>query len=229
MIRLRGTVSITFDDGYLNQYTEAFPIMEKFDLTGTIYIVTSRIDTNRIPVRYEPPIESTPLNTEHLEEMHRSGWEIASHTKTHPSRREWKTYTGKKLSDELVESKFWLESRGFLKPSFAYPYGVWTTESALLVEREYGIGRTIEAGLNDHVSGRLKGVVLYDGIDPRAWITKATRDKQWLILVFHGVEQDLRPYGGWCTVSYLSNCLRMIISSSLKVKCVKEMRDNIRS
>ena len=36
-------VSITFDDGGEHQYNSFFPILEKYGLTGTFYVVTSWI------------------------------------------------------------------------------------------------------------------------------------------------------------------------------------------
>ena len=38
------TVVITFDDGYLNNYTEALPILSKYNITATLFITTSLID-----------------------------------------------------------------------------------------------------------------------------------------------------------------------------------------
>lgn len=41
----RGTVVITFDDGYLNNLTVAAPILAKYNLPATIYLATNAIDT----------------------------------------------------------------------------------------------------------------------------------------------------------------------------------------
>ena len=41
----KGTVAITFDDGYLNNLTVAAPILAKYDLPATIYLATNYIDT----------------------------------------------------------------------------------------------------------------------------------------------------------------------------------------
>lgn len=42
----RPSVAITFDDGYLNNYTLAYPIIKKYNIPATIYVATSLIGTN---------------------------------------------------------------------------------------------------------------------------------------------------------------------------------------
>lgn len=40
-------VLITFDDGYVDNYTEAFPIMNKYGYTGAVFVITDRIGTEK--------------------------------------------------------------------------------------------------------------------------------------------------------------------------------------
>ncbi len=41
------TVALTFDDGYRNNYTQAYPILRHYNLPVTIFLTTAFIDTNR--------------------------------------------------------------------------------------------------------------------------------------------------------------------------------------
>lgn len=41
-------VAVTFDDGFLNNYTEAWPVLEKYNIPSTIYLATGFIGTGRI-------------------------------------------------------------------------------------------------------------------------------------------------------------------------------------
>ena len=66
----RGVV-LTFDDGYEDNYTVAFPILKKYGWTGTFFVVTSTIGTRG---------HMTPSQ---LDEMSRAGMAIESHGQHH--------------------------------------------------------------------------------------------------------------------------------------------------
>lgn len=66
----RGIV-LTFDDGYLDNYTVAFPILKKYGWTGTFFVVTSTIGTRGHMTKAQ------------LDEMSRAGMAIESHGQHH--------------------------------------------------------------------------------------------------------------------------------------------------
>lgn len=67
-------VLLTFDDGYLDNYENAFPILQEFGFTATFFIITDLAD------------QGAPgyANWEQLKEMAAAGMRIESHTKNHP-------------------------------------------------------------------------------------------------------------------------------------------------
>ena len=75
------TVVLTFDDGYVDNYTQAFPLLKKYGFSGTFYIigkdVGKTLDRNGT-IQY--------MSFEQLKEMHRQGMEIGSHTRQRLSR-----------------------------------------------------------------------------------------------------------------------------------------------
>src|SRR5688572_20258172 len=62
---------ITFDDGHEDNYTAAFPIMQKYGFTGILYIVGNYIGIDGY------------LNVDQIKEMSTAGWEIGSHSMSH--------------------------------------------------------------------------------------------------------------------------------------------------
>jgi peptidoglycan/xylan/chitin deacetylase (PgdA/CDA1 family) len=103
-------VIITFDDGNLDNYTNAFPIMQKYGFTGVLYIVSNRLQSDGY------------LNVAQIKEMAAAGWEVGSHSISHPS------LTGNLdpafIRHEIVDSKKQLEEAlGVPVLTFAYPFG----------------------------------------------------------------------------------------------------------
>jgi len=66
-------VVLTFDDGYTDAYTNALPILKKYDFSGTFFIITAYTEK-----------KSGYLTQSQIDEMKKAGMEIGSHTLTHP-------------------------------------------------------------------------------------------------------------------------------------------------
>ena len=65
-------VVITFDDGYADNYTEAFPILQKYNMKGTFFIITDKSDK-----------DGYFMSSDMLKEMKENGMEIENHTAYH--------------------------------------------------------------------------------------------------------------------------------------------------
>lgn len=101
-------VVITFDDGYQDVYTNAFPIMEKYGYTGTVYIVANRLKSDGF------------LQEKELEILLDHGWEVGSHSMTHTEL----TQNHALVRQEILQSRLDLEDAlGIKIYSFAYPFG----------------------------------------------------------------------------------------------------------
>jgi peptidoglycan/xylan/chitin deacetylase (PgdA/CDA1 family) len=124
---------LTFDDGYIDNYTNAFQIAEKYGFTGTVFMVTDWIDGTGY------------LSKEQLREMSKQGWQIEAHTVSHPKLNE---ITKEQLKSELLESKRVLEEiLSYPVTYLAYPYGIYT-EQIIQEAKEAGylMGFTTERG-----------------------------------------------------------------------------------
>ncbi len=72
-------VVLTFDDGYLDFYTEAFPILQQYGFHATVFLPTIFIDGKRPGLRGKEH-----LNWDQVRELRTVGITIGSHTCSHP-------------------------------------------------------------------------------------------------------------------------------------------------
>jgi peptidoglycan/xylan/chitin deacetylase (PgdA/CDA1 family) len=88
----RRTLAVTFDDGYRSTLTHARPVLDRLGLPGTVFVPTSFVGGDA-PLRW-PGIDDwlgTPWQSElaamswdELRVLRDAGWEVGSHTCTHP-------------------------------------------------------------------------------------------------------------------------------------------------
>ncbi len=114
-------VLITLDDGYLNNYTDALPVLKEFGFPATLYVVVQTVGWDN---HWHDPNSETRIpmvSWAQLKELQKAGWEIGSHTMTHPRLEK----IGKKeAAIEIEKSKRIIGEFLELEPlSFAYPYG----------------------------------------------------------------------------------------------------------
>ena len=87
-------ILLTFDDGYSDAYTAAWPIMKTYRFTGTFFIITADIGNGY-------------MTWDQIKELSKSGNCIASHTVHH---LDLTTLSGKDLNSELKKRK--VKTRG---------------------------------------------------------------------------------------------------------------------
>ncbi|MGL5278413.1 MAG: polysaccharide deacetylase family protein [Cetobacterium sp.] len=115
-------VMLTFDDGYKDNYENAFPILKKYQFKGIIYILDG-IEYNKWDVDNleNPEKRFTLMNQDELLEMQNYGIEFGGHTSTHPRLGELSI---EQVKSEIINSKSNIEKIiGKDLLSFAYPYG----------------------------------------------------------------------------------------------------------
>jgi peptidoglycan/xylan/chitin deacetylase (PgdA/CDA1 family) len=117
-----GTLAITFDDGYRDNFDNAAPILKRFDLPATFFIASGFMSTDHV-AWWDQDLEPAPpwMSWDELVELARMGFEIGAHTRTHVDLGRVK---GEVAGAEIRGSKLDLESRlGIPVSLFAYPYG----------------------------------------------------------------------------------------------------------
>lgn len=133
-------IAITFDDGYQDNLTYAWPILAQHSFTATIFMITDLVGAQT--PHYQPWLQTYPdvpstayryLSWEELGDLQAKGAEIGSHTCSHP----YLDQLG--LAAQAVEiehSKRTLESElATTITSFCYPAGHFTDATLTLVRK----------------------------------------------------------------------------------------------
>jgi peptidoglycan/xylan/chitin deacetylase (PgdA/CDA1 family) len=160
-------VLITFDDGYLDTWAYAFPILRRYNAKATLFLVTGWVsdascrrhsleevwagapeaalppvpshDVTRDELDRRGPASALALTWDEVAAMGRTGvMDIQSHTHTHPLCRVGQEIDEAKLREELRRSREAIE--GHLGTSCRYlcwPRG-WFNDAAIRIAREEG-------------------------------------------------------------------------------------------
>lgn len=109
------SLALTFDDGYQDFYTQAWPLLKKYNIKATLYVIINALD------------KPGYLKTSELKELAQSGLiEIGSHTFNHPN---LKTLNARQANYEINLSRQALAKlSGGPILSFAYPYGLYNND-----------------------------------------------------------------------------------------------------
>jgi peptidoglycan/xylan/chitin deacetylase (PgdA/CDA1 family) len=183
-----GLVSIVFDDGWNNHFTVAKPILEASGFKGSFSIVSQYMLTTKPGY----------MNTAQVLSLRDAGHEINSHTQTH---RSLITLNATAREQEIVVSKADLLGVGIIKvPAFVYPFGDFNLavqQSAIAAG--YSGARSVISGYNTKTTDRfaLKHQEIGETetiAEIRGWIDTAQRDKTWLILTLHQLNDTGLPY-----------------------------------
>ena len=101
-------IVISFDDGDMSVYTTAYPIMQRYGLTGINYLVVNRLGIDGY------------MGVNEIKELTNSGWEVGSHGITHTDL----VTIPHKLEYEEYQSRVDLQAAlGVPVDTFAYPFG----------------------------------------------------------------------------------------------------------
>ena len=115
-------LSITFDDGYLDNLENACPVLEKLSLPATFFIVTEWMGSDVVPWWDRARGVRHPwMNWDEVRELHRRGFEVGAHTRSHV---DLGNVSPARARDEVLGARLQLEQQlGARVDSFAYPYG----------------------------------------------------------------------------------------------------------
>lgn len=139
-------ILVSMDDGYYSNYEYIYPILKKYNVKASIFIVTDNIGKEIDGKKY--------LGWKQCTEMQKSGLvEIFSHSTKHVF---YDKHPSRAIRDDVIESYKIIEEKLGSKDLrvFAYPYGAYTKETVWVLKisgidmQVYDIGMNYFNNLN---------------------------------------------------------------------------------
>lgn len=178
-------VLLSFDDGFLDFYTEAFPILREFEANAIVYLPTGYIGADNIGITGKKH-----LSWQKVAELAQAGISFGSHSISHAILSK---LPSSDLKKEIADSKKEIEDRvGCAVESFSYPYAFpdghpqFINElRRLLIESGYTWGVSTRIGLTSSSDNRyfIRRLPMNDSDDEALVKAKLNGAYDWLRIV----------------------------------------------
>ncbi len=179
----RPLVSITDDDGFSNFYTNGLPVLQKYGLPATAYIISSYVGSPNF------------MSAAQVQGLHQAGVEIGSHSVDHA---DLSTLSASQQDAELKNSQATLQGilNGTPVTDYAAPYGAYNQQIVTDAQKYYQTYRGVMSGYNaknnfDPMNLQVQNITSSTTTsDIQSWLQKAAATNTWLILVYHEVSNN---------------------------------------
>ena len=195
-------VSFTFDDGLTSAITQAAPTLAKYGFTGTNYAITNCIGMTVAPNTCRANDATTYMSWAQILALQNTyGWEIGSHTVSHPylatsdaTDGQPNVLTPAQVTAELVNSRAAFSAQGINTTDFAAPYGDYNPTVLAEIAKYYGSMRGFaDTGYNiwPNSDYLIRDQQVQAGVtvaQVKAYVDSAIANNQWLVLTFHDIK-----------------------------------------
>lgn len=212
----RGIVSLTFDDGWDTDFTNALPVLKEHQVKATHYIISGFIGDT----------DEGYMTAEQIMALVEYGAEIGSHTVTHPRLTQ---VDASRVATEMADSRETLEALvGKPVTEFAYPWGDHDAQVMDQAREQYGSARTTISGENTPSGYDPHRIVMMpvDGhtsmAEIKEWVDSAEQNKHWLVLMYHRIDTD--GHDASVTPKSLGAAIEYIKSTGVPILPVGEAR-----
>ncbi len=208
----KAMVSLTFDDGWRSIHDNALPLMKRYNVLSTQYIVSGFLGQLK-----------DYMTQSQVYDFLVAGHEIGSHTVDHPDLTQ---LSDKDLTHQLKASHDGLTKCFQPTTDFAPPFGASNERTIKAEQTLYQTARSTEVGFNSSDtlnSYQLKVQNVRSDTSPqqiRAWLDTAKANRVWLILVYHQVINGGGEYSR--TPADFEADLRSIKTSGIEVETIHD-------
>ncbi len=216
----RAMVSLTFDDGWRSQYDSAMPLLGKYGMNATFYLLTETIDY--------PDYMTVAM----MQSLKNAGHELDSHTVSHPHLPQLTVANiDKELSQSQTQLRQWFGAG--VANDFASPYGEYNTKTLTEIKKYYRSHRSTDEGFNSKDNFDIYNIkvqnIMYTttAAQVKAWVEQAQREHTWLVLVYHEVATAVEDPTYSISPADLDAQLAAIQASGIAVRTVGQALDEI--
>lgn len=175
-----GIVSVTFDDGRKNVFTQGRPILQKYGILTTQYVIAD--SSKNDPVDY--------MSLAQIRQLRKDGHEIESHSYRHCDQTR---LSDTELEEDIRLTNALLAKSGLPTPKgFAYPYGAYDATTQRTLRKNFSYIRTSNDNYNDFYSDNtliavkpLDATVRTDEV--QSWLDYAKTNHLWVVLLYHQI------------------------------------------
>lgn len=205
-------VSLRFDDGWKSQLN-AHEALKKYDLTGSIYIISGFMgDTGYMDWSDVGTVSET--------------MEIGGHTVSHADLRNLETMQD--YEDEIGDDYRTLVDKGFDVRTFVYPYGNYSTVAIQVIKKYYICASTQDVGVNTQETD----LFLLRDFTIRSFNSIEDMERKilpgtWTILTFHDVgephiEANSAVKSNAVSISFFDDILKWLKAGDIQVITVAD-------
>ncbi len=215
---MSGRVSFSFDEAYRNVIDSCYPAMAAHGYPGTVNMVSDKIGVTNY------------LTSANLQTLSAAGWEIASHSKTHP---DLTTKTFAEIETEMSASQTALRAiDASWAKGFTYPFGTYDSNVLELATKYYDYATAANHSYvlfpyrqaRNYTTGVIEsGYTIRRGTSvdlaaAKVVVDLAVERNWWVIIFFH----DMGLYGGseTFTVADFLNLVNYVATTGAEVGTV---------
>lgn len=171
--------SITFDDGYANQYQNGRPLLNARGLKATYYLIGDAFSW------------SGHMNGTMAQQLASEGNELGNHTMNHPNLT---TLSASQTATEFANAQSAIIAQTGVTPTTcAYPYGASNSTVTNTAAQYFKACRTTDGGLNTAANYAPYSLKMFyvlsntTAAQVQAAAANAKATNSWVIFVYHGV------------------------------------------